>query len=170
MFLTWTGLRLDDQELNTSISVKSRIISSIIVALSGLVLFSDKVFPFELENTYSFPDTPTFIWALSQSISPLLLCLASKLRPYLSSYIVPVYIYFIQIYWIFNPEIQFDNSLLHIYATGAFVGYLILYRFIIYIQEINYQKRLKKTQETERFERNTIELIKSLKSKVYPKQ
>ena len=63
MFLTWTGLRLDDQELNTSISVKSRIISSIIVALSGLVLFSDKVFPFELENTYSFL-TPQHLFGL----------------------------------------------------------------------------------------------------------
>ena len=38
--------------------------------------------------------------------------------------------YAIQLYWVFNPSIQFDDALLHIYALGCVVVFVLLVRFI----------------------------------------
>lgn len=81
-----------------------------------------------------------------------------------------LYSSFFQFIWIFWYEPDLPKSLYFIsVALGSLVASHLIYLIFRY-QKKKEQQRLKKEQETEKFERNTIELIKSLKSKVYPKQ
>lgn len=47
-------------------------------------------------------------------------------RPYKVAITIPVYIYFIQLYWVFNPSVRFDDALLQFYAIGAVAGFVAL--------------------------------------------
>ena len=146
-----------DQETKVGV----RIIGSIIIALSGLILFSDKVLSFELNNNYGFSDTQTFLWVLSQSLSPFLLILATVFKPYKTSYLIPIYIYSIQIFWVFKPEIKFDDALLQTYAVGALVFYILLIYFIARINEL----KSKKEKEQLLFNKEVLETLELLKEK-----
>lgn len=149
---------LTDQENKVVIS----IIGSFIVALSGLILFTDKVFPFELENKFGFKKTSTFIWVLSQTLSPILLIIASVFKPFKTSYIVPVYIYTIQLIWVFQPNIKFDDYYLQTYAIGSCIGFLLIL-YVIY--RFNLIKS-KKDKEDEAFQKNINETIDILKKEM----
>lgn len=94
--------------------------------MSGLILFTDKVTTFELATTYGFADDQTFIWVFTQSVSPLLIILGLAFRPYKIAITIPVYMYCIQLFWVFNPGIRFDDLLLQTYAIGAVVGFISL--------------------------------------------
>jgi len=107
-----------------------RAVASVLVALSGLILLSDKVFTFKLENNFGFEDTQTFLWVFSQSISPVLLILGANFKPYKLAYIFPVYLYSIQLYWVFDSGLYLDDPLLHVYALGSVVVFVLLVRFI----------------------------------------
>ena len=96
------------------------------MALSGLILFADKVITFELAENYGFSDTQTFIWVFTQSISPLLIILGFMFRPYKIAITIPLYMYFIQLYWVFSPGVRFDDVLLQTYAIGAVAGFVAL--------------------------------------------
>ena len=140
----WIKERLND--LVTKVGI--RIFASLLVALSGLVLFTDKVTTFGITSNFGFQDTQTFIWALSQSFSPLILILGSCLKPFRIAYTIPGYIYFIQIYWVFHPDIRFDDVFLQIYAIGFVSAFTTLIIVINYLfqgerdQEIEYHSNL----------------------------
>lgn len=104
----------------------TRTLASLIVALSGLVLFADKVLFFEFDNLYGFKNPQTLIWVISQTISPLILVLGAVFRPYKVAYTIPVYFYSVQLFWVFEPDIPFDDLLLQIYAIGCVVGFIML--------------------------------------------
>jgi len=121
---------LTKQKLNAPVTRAAvRIIASLFVILSGIILFSDKIFYFELSNTHGFADSQTFVWVLTQSLSPLLIVLAALIRPYKVSYLVPVYFYTIQLYWVFDPALKLDDYLLHVYAIGVcfFIATAVLF-------------------------------------------
>tara|TARA_R100001369_G_scaffold47280_2_gene73677 strand:- start:1709 stop:2095 length:387 start_codon:yes stop_codon:yes gene_type:complete len=84
-----------------------------------MILFLDKVFYFELSNTHGFADSQTYIWVLTQSLSPLLIVVGSIFKPYKSAYLIPVYFYTIQLYWVFDTSLKIDDALLHLYALGV---------------------------------------------------
>lgn len=136
------------------------------VALSGLILFSDKVLTFELQNNFGFKKTSTFIWVLSQSLSPILILVASLFKPYKTSYLIPVYIYSIQIYWVFKPSIRFDDVLLQTYAFGCSIGFLLL-SYMLY--RINKMKS-KREKDNDLFKKETKEVIQILAKKVMKKE
>lgn len=117
-----TRIKYDDQVLKVTI----RTFASILVALSGLILFADKVITFDLSNNYGFADTQTFVWVFMQTFSPLLLILGLVFRPYKVAIIIPLYIYFIQMYWVFSPGVRFDDALLQTYAIGAVIAFIAL--------------------------------------------
>ncbi len=101
------------------------------VILSGLILFSDKVTTFGITETYGFKSPKTFIWVITQTLSPLLLCFGAYLRAYKISFFAPIYIYFIQLYWVFNArELGLDDVLLHVYALGFCVASFITFVLI----------------------------------------
>lgn len=47
-------------------------------------------------------------------------------KPYKIAITIPVYMYFVQLYWVFNPAIRFDDILLQTYAFGAVFGFIAL--------------------------------------------
>lgn len=104
------------------------------VVLSGLLLFSDKVTTFGITETYGFKSAKTFIWVLTQTLSPLLLCFGAYLRAYKVSYFAPIYIYFIQLYWVFNARVLgLDDVLLHVYAFGFCIASFITLAFVSFL-------------------------------------
>ncbi len=104
------------------------------VILSGLILFSDKVTTFGITETYGFNSTKTFIWVITQTLSPLLLCFGGLLKPYKISYSAPLYFYFIQLYWVFNAkELGLDDVLLHIYAIGFTISTFVVVLSVIWL-------------------------------------
>jgi hypothetical protein len=117
-----TKTKYDDQVLKATI----RTFASILVASSGLMLFADKVLTIEFAELYGFADSQTFIWVFTQSVSPLLLMMGLIFKPYKIAITIPVYMYFVQLYWVFNPAIRFDDLLLQTYAFGAVLGFVAL--------------------------------------------
>ncbi|WP_340067035.1 hypothetical protein [Ascidiimonas aurantiaca] len=124
--MQWIEQKLESPEARAG----TRIFASLLIALSGLVPISDKLITLELANTFGFSDTSTFIWSLCQTLTPILMALGAMMKPYKISYSVPVYFYSIQLYWIFRPELRFDNVFTHIYATGCVVAFVLLVIFI----------------------------------------
>lgn len=110
---------------------------TLLIILSGLILYSDKVLA-SINIQFGIPakfkdaglDFQTYIWLLSQTISPLLIILGSILRPYFLSYIIPIYCYCLQLYFIFFDYKIIDDSYLNEYAIGTSVLlFLIFYMF-----------------------------------------
>ena len=108
----------------------ARSIASIIIALSGLILLLDKVIDINLSNNFGFPSTKTFIWVLCQSLSPMLWGIASNFRPYKIAHCIPIYLYTIQLYWVFDASLKLDDLLLHVYAFGAVIAFVVMMRTI----------------------------------------
>lgn len=139
-----------------------KILGSILVILSGFILFTDKVTDITLDNNYGFKSTKTFIWVLSQSLGPLIMAFATLLKPYRSSYVIPVYIYFIQVYWVFRPDIQFDDILLQVYALGT----CMLFIFLLYLFHKLKKLQILRESENKEFVRETRETIEILRRKI----
>ena len=127
--------KLKDQDLNlkkkklTQIhneqSVTSKIVASVIIALSGLILYADKAFMY-LNITFTPPskfenaiDSETYIWLLTQSVSPLLIILGAYLRPYHIAYTIPIYCYCLQLYFVLLDTKTVDNTYLQAYVIGS---------------------------------------------------
>lgn len=115
-------------------TVSKTIFASFVVILSGLILFTDKIATFNLIELYGFATEQTLIWIVCQTLSPMILCLGAMLKPHKFIYFAPLYIYFIQMYWIFNPDqYDFDDALLHVYALGFCV---VVFVFIIFVIKV----------------------------------
>lgn len=117
-----TKTKYNDRVLKATI----RTFASIIIAFSGLILFTDKVITLEFSNNYGFADTQTLLWVFAQSVSPLLIMLGFVFKPYKIALTIPVYMYFVQLYWVFNPAVRFDDVYLQVYAIGAVAGFVAL--------------------------------------------
>ncbi|WP_148639236.1 hypothetical protein [Aquimarina longa] len=138
-FTKWIEKRLKDQATKAIKSSDSdvKIFASFLIILSGVVLFTDKITDFGINETLGFEDTQTMIWILCQTLSPLLLCIGGILKPYKLFYSVPLYLYFIQFFWIFNPSYKMDDFLLHVYAIGFCIGvFLFLALLIFFIKKV----------------------------------
>lgn len=98
-----------------------RIVGSILVTLSALILFADKVITLELDFNYGFGDTATLIWMISQTLCPFVLILGTLLKPYKTTYLLLVYVLSIQMYWIFDGSARFDDYLLQTYSIGTVI-------------------------------------------------
>ena len=137
---------------NHKTNILPKILGSIFVAATGVLLFLDKVLLFagiEGSNTFGFSNYTNFIWALTQSIAPIIFALGLLLKPYFLSILIPIYCYSIQIIWIFQPEedYYYDNEFLHLYALGSCAIFVLLF---ILIKKITNRKQ-KNDREIEIF-------------------
>lgn len=117
-----------DQEIKVNNS--ALIVGSIFTILSGLVLYADKVVVltgFEFSNNFGFNNTETFIWMISQTLSPLLLLIGIFIGSYRYTVIVPIYAYLLQLIFISNPK-YLDNDVVlgHIFIALAAVSLFVL--------------------------------------------
>ncbi|MGG6230941.1 hypothetical protein [Tenacibaculum sp. SDUM215027] len=165
-FLQLTKLKSKDQAVkghNPETKFILRIFGSLLVALSGFILFIDKVTKgFHLENNFGYDDTETFIWVISQTLSPLILITASVFKPYKTSYLIPIYIYAIQLYWVFESNALLDNGYLHIYATGFCLSFLLLSYVVFKINSLKNKRKI----ENENFQKDVTETIELLKKDI----
>ncbi|MEM8506192.1 MAG: hypothetical protein AAF717_00120 [Bacteroidota bacterium] len=157
----------------------SRTFGSILIALSGITVIFDKVFPIWQESqtfilgplvemlynwsaekqNFGFKSPTSFIWSFFQSLTPLVLIFAFFFKPYRISYLIPIYIFSIQLYWVFDPSYQMDNPLLHVYAIGAVIGFIGL------VVIINVALHKARKEETGRRELTNLLLDLHLKNK-----
>ena len=145
-----------------------RIFASILISLSGLLLYLDKVLSFldiVGSDTHGFSNYSNFIWAFTQSIAPVIMIMAFQLKPYILSFLIPIYCYTIQIIWVFDPSMYFDDILLHIYAVGSCSIFVLLFFFIKNIS--NWRNRQQELKEE--FQQETEEILHILKAKTLSK-
>lgn len=112
--------------------MKQRLISSIIILLTGILLVLDVILDklgIEFKNTFGFNSSSNFVFYTSQWVAIILLIFASKLKPYNLSYISPVYSIAISGYWVFFLE---DYSLKHFFEISVLiVSILVIVLFIM---------------------------------------
>jgi len=132
-----------DSLTQQNIKVSHRNFASFLVCLSGLILYLDKVFML-LEIEFVMPkkfiharlDFSTFLWLLMQSISPVMLIIGSILKPYVIFYIVPIYCYSLQFYFILFDYRIIDDDYVSVYSIGTsilvFVSIIGLKRWLNY--------------------------------------
>ncbi|TYP71532.1 hypothetical protein BD809_109114 [Aquimarina intermedia] len=140
-----------DNQKNSQIK---SIIASIVVVFSALVIFIDKITDFGITNSYGYRNVGTFIWMVGQSLSPILLCLGFLLKPYRFSYAFPIYVFFIQLYWVFDHTMKADDPLLHFYAVGFTISIFLIAAIILFtIQSIRTENEilLKNIRKATRF-------------------
>ena len=138
-----------DQEISQARSIKS-LLGAFLCVLSVAILFTDKVTTFGLTESYGYKTPETFIWMMTQSLGPIIFAIAAMLRPQRFFYFVPIYIYFIQVYWAFDSSLKVDDPVLHLYAIGFCIGAFIFLCMALFIT-----KRLSEQNQT---------LIENLKS------
>ena len=120
---------------NNFLGERSSVIASFIIALSGLVLYADKalvgvdiasLMPDKFLEKGVSPDV--FIWIVGQTISPLFIILGSILKPYFYAYIVPIYCYVLQFYFILIDYSLVDDGYGYVYSMGiSFILILIMH-------------------------------------------
>ncbi|MEM9687773.1 MAG: hypothetical protein AAF934_12765 [Bacteroidota bacterium] len=146
-------------------AVETKTLGSVFIALSGILLFSDKILEalgIEGSNTFGFTNFSNFVWVFTQSIAPVVMIVGFLLKPYILSLLIPIYCYTIQVVWIFDPNMSYNNPSLHIYATGSCIIFLIL---AVFINKYSIYKN-KKDIEDKRFIEETNKTIELLKQEI----
>ena len=112
--------------------MKYRIIGSILVVLSGFALFADLIFSYfgiQFKNTYGFNSSENFIFYNGLLISVLLNIVAGRLKPFLLSYLIPLYCIILSFYWIYFLEYS-DKEVFNIYVFIISVTTLLIVSII----------------------------------------
>ncbi|WP_430908423.1 hypothetical protein [Maribacter sp. 2-571] len=120
--------RLDEQHTLDGTNVSSRVIASLLVAASGILLYSDKIFnllglTFEIPEKFSSTGMPfeTFVWLWAQTLSPLFIIFASLLKPFRYVYLIPLFCYLLQTYTLAFDSQDFTYTSLYAIGTAILV-------------------------------------------------
>ncbi|TSE05827.1 hypothetical protein [Aquimarina algiphila] len=120
------------QEIDQT-NISRKLLASFLVVLSGSIIFADKITTFGITENNGYRNVETFVWLITQSLSPIILCLAAMLKPFKIFYSIPLYIYFIQLYWVFDYDTKVDDPLLHFYAVSFSLGVFFFISITIYL-------------------------------------
>lgn len=110
-----------------------RLIASFLVLVSGMILLSDlfvSYYNIEFKNIYGFNSTTNFVFWLSMMVSQLLLIIAAQFKPYRISYLAPIYIISLSLYWIFFSSDYDNKSYFNIYVLGFSLALLVVISLI----------------------------------------
>ncbi|WP_130735482.1 hypothetical protein [Flavobacterium sp. J27] len=110
-----------------------RIIASFLVLVSGMILLSDLYvshYHIEFKNIYGFNSTSNFVFWLSMMVSQLLLIIAAQFKPYRISYLAPIYLISLSLYWIFFSNDYDNKSYFNLYVLGFSLALLIIVSLI----------------------------------------
>ncbi len=147
-----------------NVSFKTRIIGTGFIMSSGLLLYLDKFLIFlniESSITFGYSNFSNFIWALMQSIAPILWMLGIYLRPYKLAFLVPLYSYGLQIIWIFSSE-HSDEFLGHVFAIGVCVIFFVL----LFMIKVLISRFGRKRNQEEEFVKEAKDVLVILKQQV----
>lgn len=150
--------KLKDQvaeDNNPSITYNSTcILGTILIALSGLILYLDKAFGF-FNISFAIPekftligyDFNTFIWFMAQTVSPLLLIFGSLLKHYKVAYVLPLYFYILQLYYVLFDFKIIDDGYYIIYSIGTSVIILMIIHTIKRLSKKYILSKIKKEKQ-----------------------
>ena len=142
-------------------SFRARVCSSFLVILTAVGLFSHKFIWWEFENNFGFGDTATFVWMVSILLCPMIaIFLGLVFKPFKTSYLVYVYLYTVQLYWLFSNQSNVDDYLLHVYATGA-VAITIFLGYVISKAKMMHDRSVIEANERIRLNEQKLEILKN---------
>ena len=151
-------------ELYASNNISVKIVGSLIVLMSALLLVADKLvkfIPLKIDNIRGYYSLEDYIWVLMQSIAPLLILVAVQFRPYRVSYLLPTYAYCLQLSWTLS-ENGSDNYLSYFYSIGICALVLIVF----YTLNRALVRFTQKQRDDEAFIRESKEVLEILKNRV----
>lgn len=138
---------LIDQETKEETNKATRFIGTIMIILSGCILYLDKIFllfDITLENTHGWKDTENYIWHLCQTISPVLIMYGMFLRAYYLSLIVPLFCYVLQFFFVMDSSVTMDKGSTWVYVIGTSVSIMVVFSIIRWsLSRIGKMKKLK---------------------------
>lgn len=109
------------------------ILSSVLIALAGIVLLTDKLISFGLtkDQLFGFPSESSFIWSVSIPACVFLHTLGNLIgKPYKIAYLFPVWSSTVICLWIFSIYGPKDDSAyLNEYIYGSVVAFIALVAF-----------------------------------------
>lgn len=144
--------RLQDKSVITF--VKSSLLGTFLVILSGVILYADKIIVFLdlnfiMPSRYEEYDFETFIWSISVTLSPLLLILVAttNIKTFKEAYVVPLYAYTLQLWFLLFDLKVVDKDYLGWYTLGTCA---IIIPIVIYFkrkEENSIKDRVRETKE-----------------------
>jgi hypothetical protein len=135
--------------VNEPSSVSAKVFGSLLIALSGCILYLDKVFKY-LDIEFVIPNKfveagivfQTFIWLWSQTLAPILIISGAMFRPYKLSYLIPLFCYSLQLYLLAFDTRVVDDTYIGLYAFGTFVLILSVILGIKWLLHNLFQRKL----------------------------
>lgn len=132
----------------------TRLIGTIVIVLSGIILYSDKVmaifnYRFVIPSKFISEgmNFQTFIWLISQTISPIFIIIGSYFKPYSLAYAVPLYCYALQLMFLFNDYDIIDDSYLGLYSIGSMLIIIAIVQSIKYLSKLYIKNQIKQAKE-----------------------
>ncbi len=150
-----TKQKSKDQEAVSSSQINfltSSLFGSFLVILSGCILYLDKIITFfnmniNIPSRFEEYDLNTLIWSVSVTISPLLLILSAHLKTIKAAYVVPLYCYTLQLWFIVYDLNIIDKEYTYAYAMGTCVLFYFVYKKYRFNQKDEITKRIEKRKE-----------------------
>lgn len=124
---------LIDPDHREATNTVTRIIGTIIIILSGCILYLDKIFlllDITLENTHGWNDTENYVWHLCQTISPVLIMFGMYLRAYTYSWMIPLFCYVLQFFFVIDSSKTVDKGSTWVYVIGTSVLIMIVFAIL----------------------------------------
>lgn len=154
LFPKLTKPRLNDQEAERLSLNGTTIIGNILITLSGVLLYLDKVFVY-FNITIPMPtnmaplewDQETFIWFVSQSLTPILLIIASWLKANKWFYIIPLYCYVLQLHFNLLDYKIIDRDYLYYYVIGTTILTVVVVNRVKFLAAKNIKKQIQQEKE-----------------------
>lgn len=128
-----------NQKSVDQVTTVKTIFGTVILILSGCILYLDKVFNYfgigqEMDFGY-YVTLEAFIWHVSQTVFPLLILLAFQFKPKRWALISPLYIYSIQMMYILRDQHYIEAQYFWFYTIGfvlcCIICYQLTFRLII---------------------------------------
>ncbi|WP_148639268.1 hypothetical protein [Aquimarina longa] len=135
---------------NESKFTATRVLGSIAIIFSGLVLYLDKImaifnYQFIIPEKFLLAkiDFQTFIWLMSQTISPLILIAGALLRSYSVAYLIPIYCYILQLFFLLKDYKIIDDGYLYWYTFSTTILVIFVIQTIKFLQVYNIKRQIK---------------------------
>ena len=119
-----------DLESKENHNKTTRIVGTVAIILSGIILYLDKVFVWfdiTLDNLHGWKNTANYIWNLCQTFSPILIMCGMYLRAYTLSTIVPIFCYVLQFFFVIDSSMTADKGSTWLYVIGTSLGIIIVF-------------------------------------------
>ncbi|KIX19689.1 hypothetical protein SY27_17930 [Flavobacterium sp. 316] len=128
--------------------MKNRIIGTFLVVLSALITYTDKL-GFELDYNFGYSSTENFIFALTTTLSPIILAIGANFRPLRISFVFPIFIFSANLFWMVSDN-DSDMGYSYHYAFAVVICFILLILFV--------DKFIKK----EKYYKNKVSLLEAL--------